>query len=351
MKRTRRAEKIREVRARRAPVARVARLVVLAVVGLLGLAVPASAAEYALFGTYTVRQGISVQRIIPALQTYSATSVAPQPLVVPAHAFETTGNDFLAFPQAPSVAQFVETYTTTQPASASFVAGGGPGSFSFCPRAGNPANPNCVLPGSATGGRNGRMAYVAGANQFGGTFDLLRITNGTVSRLVGTAPLQFNHAPNFRSGLYIAGRPISMTRTYPQNAPGEVTQSPVLGPDGSIVTAGPVVGTAPAPVTQTATGFPFTTGMIIHSRTGVDPRTFTLTGSDARTAGGFGHITLVAGATTQSAVGSEFPTYGVIEVAVPEPATAPAVVAGALMLSAMWGVGRRRSMARSVSRV
>jgi hypothetical protein len=316
-----------------------------ALVAGVALATPAIAAEYALFGTYTVRQGFSVQRMIPALETYSATSAAPQPLVIPAHAFETTGSDFLAFPQAPSVAQFVETFTTTQPGPASFVGGGGPGSFSFCPRAGNPANPNCAVPASATGGRNGRIAYEAGTNEFGGTLDLLRITNGTVSRLVATAPLQYNHAPNFRSGLYIAGRPMSMTRTYPQNDPGEVTQSPVLGPDGSILTAGPVVGTAPAPVTQTATGFPFTTGKIIHSRTGVTPRTFTFTGSDARTPGGFGDISLVAGATAVSAVGSEFPTYGIIEVTVPEPATAPAVLAGVVMLLAMmWGDRRHRRL-------
>lgn len=308
----------------------------------LALALPASAEQFALFGTYTVQQSFSIGRVIPALETFTVTSPAPQPLVVPAHAFELTGTDFKVFPFAPSVAQFEETFTTTQPAAQTFVAGGGPGSFSFCPRAGNAANPTCFVPASATGGRNGRLAYSAGANQFGGTFDLLRITNGSVSRLVGTAPLQFNHAPNFRSGLYIAGRPMSMTRTYPMGDPGEITQSPVLGPNGSIVTAGPVVGTAPAPITQTATGFPFTTGMIVHTRTVPTSRTFTLTGSDARTTGGFGDITLVAGATTQNAVGSEFPIFGIISVAVPEPATSIAVVAGAMLLGGLAGLRRRR---------
>lgn len=312
------------------------------------VAAPAFAADYALFGNYTLQQSFSIQRVIPALETFSATGPAPRPLVVPAHAFEAQGYQFIAFPFVPQVAQFVETFTTTQPRAESFVANGGPGSFSFCPRAGNAANPNCGAAAVATGGRNGRMRYTAGANRFGGTFDLFRITNGTVSRRIATAPLQFNHAPNFRSGLYIAGRPMSMTRTYPQQPPGQVTQSPVLGPQGSIQTAGPVVGTAPSPITQTATGFPFTTGMIVHSRTVPAPaQSFTFTGSDARTPGGFGDITLVAGATTQSAIGTEFPIMGIISVTVPEPARTFTVGLGALLLVAL-ATARRIRSARSL---
>jgi len=298
----------------------------------LVVALPAAADQYSLFGTYTLQQSFSIGRVIPTLESYSATGASPRPLVVPAHAFELQGTQFIAFPFVFQVAQFVETFTTTQPRSETFAAGNGPGSFSFCPRPGNAANPSCAIPAAATGGRNGRLTYTAGGNQFGGTFDLLRVTIGVVSRLVATAPLQFNHAPNFRSGYYIAGQPVSMTRTYPQNDPGEVTQSPVLGPDGSIQTAGPVVGTAPAPVTQTATGFPFTTGMIVHSRTVPSALTFTFTGSDARTAGGFGDITLVAGATTQSAIGTEFPVMGIIELTVPEPSGTLILGLGVLLL-------------------
>jgi hypothetical protein len=322
------------MRMQRIPGSRARKLAVglITLVAALVAALPAAAEEYSLFGTYTVQQSFSIGRVIPTIESFSATGPSPRPLVVPAHAFELQGSDFKAFPFVFQVAQFVETYTTTQPRSETFTAGGGPGSFSFCPRPGNPANPSCALAAAATGGRNGRLTYTAGSNQFGGTFDLLRITNGSVSRLVATAPLQFNHAPNFRSGYYIAGQPVSMTRTYPQQLPGEVTQSPVLGPDGSIQTAGPVVGTAPAPVTQTATGFPFTTGMIVHSRTVPSALTFTFTGSDARTAGGFGDITLVAGATTQSAIGTEFPVMGIIEVTVPEPSETLILGLGVLLL-------------------
>ena len=304
------------------------------VIGLIGLGSPAKAADFALFGTKTIRQSWSIQRVIPINTTISNTGPAPRPLQIPAMAVATTGSEFMVFPGVPSVAQFVATFSSTNPTAHTFVGGGGPGSFGFCPRAGNPVNPNCLVPSSGTGGRNGRVTYTAdpGGTQFGGTFNLMRVTNGTVSRVVATAPLQHNHAPNFRSGFNIAGFPQSQTRTYPQNLPGQVTQSPVLGPNGSIVVAGPVVGTAPAPGTLTATGFPFTTGMIVHSRTIPNTRTFSQTGSDNRNASGFGDITLVAGSTQVSAIGTDFPAFSIIGVALPEPASAPALVMGTMLL-------------------
>ena len=301
---------------------------------VVGLGSPAEAADFALFGYNTIQQSFSVQRLIPFSGTTSNTAAAPRPLQIPAQAIASTGMAFRAFPSVPTVAQFVETFTSTNPAAETFVAGGGPGALGFCPQAGNPVNPNCLVPSSGTGGRNGLLTYTPdpGGSQFGGTFDLMRVTTGTVSRVVATAPLQHNHAPNFRSGNYIAGYPSSQTRTYPMNPPGQVTQSPVLGPDGSIVTAGPVVGTAPAPGTLTATGFPFTTGMIVHSVSAPVVRTFSQTGSDNRTASGFGSITLVAGSTQISATSIDFPAFSIIDVTLPEPSSAPALMIGTMLL-------------------
>jgi hypothetical protein len=295
---------------------------------------PAEAADFALFGSNTIQQSFSVQRIISINTATSNTAPAPRPVQIPAQAIASTGMAFRAFPSVPTVAQFVETFSSSNPVAETFAAAGGPGSFGFCPRAGNPVNPNCLVPSSGTGGRNGRLTYTAdpGGSQFGGTFDLMRVTTGTVSRVVATAPLQHNHAPNFRSGNYIAGYPASQTRTYPMNPPGQVTQSPVLGPDGSIVTAGPVVGTAPAPGTLTATGFPFTTGMIVHSISAPVVRTFSQTGSDNRTASGFGAITLVAGSTQISATSVDFPAFSIIDVTLPEPASASGLVMGTMLL-------------------
>jgi hypothetical protein len=300
----------------------------------ISLGSPAQAADFALFCSNTISQSFSVQRVIAINTATSNTAPAPRPLQIPAAAIATTGMAFRAFPSVPTVAQFVETFSSSNPIAQTFVAGGGPGSFGFCPRAGNPVNPNCLVPSSGTGGRNGLLTYTAdpGGTQFGGTFDLMRVTTGTVSRVVATAPLQHNHAPNFRSGNYIAGYPASQTRTYPMNPPGQVTQSPVLGPDGSIVTAGPVVGTAPAPGTLTATGFPFTTGMIVHNISAPLVRTFTRTGSDNRTASGYGAITLVAGSTQISATSIDFPAFSAIAVTLPEPASAPALVIGTMLL-------------------
>lgn len=301
---------------------------------VISLGSPAKAADFALFGTNSIGQSFAIQRVIPINTTISNTGPAPRPLQIPAQAIATTGMGFRAFPSVPTVAQFVETFSSSNPVAHTFVGGGGPGSFGFCPRAGNPVNPNCLAPSAGTGGRNGLLTYTAdpGGTQFGGTFDLMRVSTGTVSRVVATAPLQHNHAPNFRSGNYIAGFPASQTRTYPMNPPGQVTQSPVLGPDGSIVTAGPVVGTAPAPGTLTATGFPFTTGMIVHSISAPVVRTFSQTGSDNRTASGFGDITLVAGSTQVSATSIDFPAFSIIDVSLPEPASTPALLMGTMLL-------------------
>src|SRR5262249_4788305 len=61
-------------------------------------------------------------------------------------------------------------------ASATLAAGAGPGSFTWCP-----GDPACVVgggmlstdPPQGAGPRNGRIVYRAGANQFGGTMQML----------------------------------------------------------------------------------------------------------------------------------------------------------------------------------
>ena len=306
----------------------------LLVVGVIvAVAAPGKADQYAFFGHLILAQAGNDDLDITGLGEFSATGPNPRPVVVPAHQFDISGMAFRVFPTVPQVAQFEQTFTHTQPITETFVAGGGPGFLSFCPRAGNPVNPNCLIPASATGGREGRITYSAGANQFGGTFSFIRKGTGSVSRRVATAPLQFNHVPNTQMGPSGPALPTSSTITIPQGPPGVVTQSPVLSPDGAILTPGPVVGTNPAPITVTRTGFPATTGMIVHSRTVPDVRTFSMTGSDARTALGFGNITLVAGATTQSSTtGGEYPWQMTHVYTVPEPTFYEMIAGGTLLL-------------------
>lgn len=310
----------------------------------LGLASHVSADEYAMFGRLTIISGTTTERVVTGLGNFQVTAAAPQPIAIPGDVFELSGMNFRAFPTVPQVAQFVETFTTSQPTPATFSGGNGPGSFAFCPPAGNPVNPNCLVPASGTGGRNGRVAYIAGANQFGGSLNLLRRIVGSVSQRVATAPLQFVHRPiNRPTHIHIAGGPFSGTHQNVQPG-GDITQSPVLGPLGSIVTAGPVVGQAPPVGTQPYTGFPFTTGMVIHSRNIPAPATFTFTGSDARTPGGFGEITLVAGGTGKSlAAGNDFPVITRLAIKVPEPTITIAAMGGAASL-ALFGAARRRRL-------
>jgi hypothetical protein len=311
--------------------------------GTLALAVTGADAQtfYSVSGTMSLNAGNTVARFIgPRTGTAQGTGTAPVNISVPTSLFGNSGATFHVFPAYPSVAQWVDTHTTSHDAFG-VAAGAGPGSFAFCPPVGNPANPVCTNPGNATAGFNGLIHYTAGPNQFGGTMRLILKQAGSVSRLIATGPSQFSHTPRTLTSTFPPGGAASNTRIEIPQA-GVITQSPVLGPSGSIQTPGIYVGPGPTPASGFETGQPLTTGQIVLQDSRPSPFTLTLSGYDNRTAAGVGTIQLVGGSYAQRPLGNpsnSFPRQTVLKLTLPEPISALGLGAGALALIAL---ARRR---------
>jgi hypothetical protein len=240
----------------------------------------------------------------------------------------------MAYPAYPSGAQVVETATTSHPADAPLAAGAGAGSFAWCPPAGNPANPTCTNPANATAGLNGLLIYTAGPNQFGGTIDIFTRSVGVTSRRIATGPSQFNHIARSSTGRWLAGAPYESS-IFVQRPPGVITQSPVLGPSGSIQTQGIYVGPGPTPPSIIQTGHPLTTGMIVGRASRPALTTITWSGYDNRTAAGVGTIQLVGGGFFNQVAATPaqaFPSSSTITLTLPEPKAALGFALGAVAL-------------------
>ena len=268
------------------------------------------------------------------------SGTGPASMMVAQSFFQNDGTSFRVFSAVPRVAQVTSSFTSFN-LSETLQAGGGPGSFTFCPGVGNPVNPNCTSPSQATGGLNNFLQYTAGPNQFGGTFRVLQqLLRASVSIRVATNPSQFSHQPgDTLPRNWPGGAPASSTQLI-QRLGAEITSNPVLGPFGSIQTAGPVVGTGTVVQTSINTGFPATTGVVRRRDTNPSPFTFTLTGSDARTPAGSGQITLVGSGVALAATGNTFGRE--IEVTlVPEPTTTAMFAAGLAGLAGLYSQRRR----------
>ncbi len=320
-------------------------MVLVALLCAFAFAPSASQAQsfYSVSGTLSLNSANTVTRLIgPRAGVAQGTGSAPVDFSVPGGLFDNAGAAFLVFPNYPSVAQFIDTFTSSH-AGFGLAGGAGPGSFAFCPPVGNPANPVCTNPAQATAGFNGLIEYTAGPNQFGGTMELIRKQQGSVSRRIATGPSQFSHTPRTLTTTWPPGGPMSASRFIPAQA-GVITQSPVLGPSGSIQTPGIYVGPGPTPPSGFETGQPLTTGQIVLKDSRPSPFTFTLSGYDNRNASGVGTIQLVGGSYIQRPSGSpsnSFPRQTTLTLTLPEPAGALGLGAGALILFAL--VQRRRA--------
>ncbi len=270
---------------------------------------------------------------------------APATISVHEAFMQNDGTAFRVFPAVPNVAQVTSSFTSFNLAE-TLMAGGGPGSFTFCPGVGNPLNQlsppnNCQTPNQATGGLNNRIVYTAGPNQYGGTFRILQeLFKSSVSLRIATNPSQFSHqVGDTVPRIWPGGAPMSSTQFITRPG-GQITSAPVLGPSGSIQTPGAVVGTGEAPDPSINTGFPVTTGMVVHSDTNPSPFMFTLTGSDSRTAMGAGQIVLVGSGVARAATGTDFGREIQVTL-VPEPHTTAMFVAGMLVLLGLYSQRRR----------
>lgn len=277
----------------------------IAIVLLVGLAGSADARRMTMSGTWVTTNGqitIPVAAVPSAsLVEVQATGSSPAAVTVPVDV--VSGFQPTAFPiPVPQVQQLATSFMLQGPSTeANFAAGGGPGAFQWCP--GAAVNPNCTTfvttPGGAT--TAGRVAYTAGANQFGGVAQMLLQGTGAVSFVVNTAPLQVSHGPLGGTQMQVDGGPYSNIRTVVIN-PGVITSPVGFTPGGLITAGGPVVGTGPTGTNQDF-GFPFTTGMVtVTAVTGLGTRVDMLTGSDARTPRGAGNLVLVAGGYTKNGV-------------------------------------------------
>src|SRR5262245_48038177 len=251
----------------------------------------------------------------------SATGSGPAALRIPKHRF--MGDHAPIVPLSGiNLIQITTMLQIDAPfATASLMASGGPGSFTWCP-----GNPACTG-GAPLGSKNGRVIYIAGANRFGGTMQM-GLRGGGIS----SVPIRFGtkffaaHGIFFGSGTMLrklavgggANDAPTLQKTY--LARGYVTAPTMVPPMGSpILHPGPFVTTMfgntltmPAggklrlpPVspgmTMTAQyttneAFPHTTGTVVVQQItyGIDDL-FSVMGSDARTPLGAGNIHTVAG--------------------------------------------------------
>jgi hypothetical protein len=180
----------------------------------------------------------------------------------------------------PNPAPYVATVTafTGGNEKGAFIAGGGPGTVAFCP--GNPVG--CVTTNTAPATQPGRINLTKGTKQFGGTMRLLA-TGDTKRGILGATG--YYYAQTWHDDpLSAFGGAIGSKNTHTGR-----TQLRTTG-------AGAVVATLYTwPIIET--GVPWTTGKAqIFVGQGYKTSTKTTTGSDTRTAGGNGNITLVSAA-------------------------------------------------------
>ena len=227
-------------------------------------------------------------------------------------------------------------------------AGGGPGSFEFCPEGIGPAPGACAAPVFATGGPSslayhGRVAVEqVNPNRFGGVMGWLG------AGLVGTVH-QHNSA-------YTQWTKNEFNVLFSKIGDASTSMGLMArGTEMSIVDSfWPSSAMAVPPVMSTGhsgvTGHAWTTGRIQVSITqlGVPPfQAVTITGSDTReTTGpdiGTGNLSLVSAGLYQDFVtGRATPRGNAIDMTIPEPAMGLTVAAGALAL-VLAGVSRKRS--------
>jgi hypothetical protein len=112
---------------------------------------------------------------IPGQGGVTATGSAPATLRIPPHRFVDDAHALLGLLCGVTLVQVSTNFGVDAPyASATLAAGAGPGSFTWCP-----GDPGCAAGGGMRStdppqgaGRNGRVIYRAGANQFGGAMQL-----------------------------------------------------------------------------------------------------------------------------------------------------------------------------------
>ena len=267
----------------------------------------------------------------PVMGTVMQTGAAvpgggPATLTIPAGVISDAPNPGGFLIPVPDVIQLTTSIGHTGPTTtATLMASGGPGGFSYCP--GAPANPTCTT--FAAVGSQGTVAgilkYTAGPNKFGGTMKVLLFGAGRLLNKGGALPptvttgmgamvpaLAFSGLSNPLGGS--APQPVAYAGyagMYAATQPGGIATHPLSykATTQMLIQTGPTIGTN---YTQSNTGtlFGLTTGAIygyqpFGAQMDGAPDKTTITGYDFRSNNGQGRILLVSGSLTRT-----FPTDG-----------------------------------------
>jgi hypothetical protein len=358
----------------------------------LALAAPADARKFQMSGTWMMRRGASfipIQlggcclhvsmghfteapfdppgQVLSAVAGATATGASPATVELAKHRF--VRSQPVHFPLLGTMlVQIATTFGIDAPyATATLHEGGGPGSFTWCP-----SNPACTAAGPIPGGigSNGRVVYIAGPNQFGGTMQMGLRGGGLVS-VKGVGPGRVGHVRFGGSGPTLRKLAVGAPQMGPdlpatefvKVATGVIT-SPIGGIPASgvlITMPGPIVGMFPSITTPmggmagqfTHWGFPHTTGTVLVQQdngSGGDDF-FTVMGSDLRTPLGAGNLSTVAGGLArQNTLGGDdnYAQFDRVSMSfgAPVPSLSPAGLATAgmlLLLAAGYALRRRRA--------
>lgn len=302
------------------------------------------------------RQGATVARTVDQTLTTAPFDVAVPASRVGVH-FAVTG-----FPHPNPLFDALTLGVSIDNDAGVLSAGGGPGSFEWCPDAVGPAALACAAPLSATGGVSslpfhGRIAVTAGPNQFGGAMGWLG--SGLVgvinSRNAAGAAATLFTARNFVVPFDIIGD--NAGPANPTGTPaGIIARGTQMELDSFYATSlhwqdPSAVPLSVATGSGAASGHVWTTGMVTVSITAGNVPPFqavTITGSDNRaTTGpniGSGNLTIVSGNLYQD-LGLSIPQVRgtTLRMNLPEPTTGMTVAAGGLALMLI-GVTRRRKV-------
>jgi len=314
----------------------------------------------------------------------TATGSDPATLRIPRHRFQSSPSAGVPLWSLSPFWQITTMLVVDAPyETATLRAGGGPGSFTWCPD----AVLGCPAIGPPNGGvRNGRVIYRAGANQFGGAmqvglggggtngfaFNIVPVQVG-LAYIIGTSPTPRTRA----AGRGTAGDPWTRRVYLP---PGVVTQPTMsvttqelvrypgprlttmlglsttgTGPIFRLAAIGTSAGGMSVGLSTTEFGFAHTTGTVIVQQTAgsAGDDFFTVMGSDVRTAHGAGNISTVAGGISfRNTLAGQTPyaTFHKVwfSLAPPVPSLTPAglAAAAALVLLAV-GYGLRPRSSRN----
>ncbi len=304
-----------------------------------------------------VRQGATTARTVD-----QTLATAPFDVAIPANRI---GTNFLVagFPHPNPLFDVLTLGVSIDNVAGVLSAGGGPGTFEWCPDAVGPAALACAAPLSATGGVSslpfhGRIAVTAGPNQFGGAMGWLGsgLTGVINARNAPGASATLFTARNFAVPFDVIGNnvgPANPTGT-PANIIARGTQmeadtfyaTSMHYADPSAVPLSTVVGLG------YASGHVWTTGMVTVSITAGNVPSFqavTITGSDNRaTTGpnvGSGNLTIVSGNLYQDLSQAIPQVRGTtLRMNLPEPTAGLSIAAGGLLLMAVGATrGRRKA--------